>query len=335
MREPAQRVRWQRLASLAGAVSIGLIASQLLGAACLLELQHVRACGDLYVDPVAGEACEPGLPQSFADACAPYRDGRGQARCDEQCQIVASDRACARCGDNIIDDDDEESGGGSGTNGGTTGEGTSGGEVGFHEECDTSEIGDARCPGVPDERPGCFECRLQWEDCPPYCGDGIVDPALGEECDGGGFVVELDCGLVADSPYQGIEYGSGRTRCTNCRWDRRDCSYCGNERLEDEIMEIDSNPPPLYSLPEVCDGERFDLVALARLGECPEGSRPNFSCTDECELDVRDGEPACCLLAGTGCDPDDATRPCCSSYDGDPEPGCVVDPSGITASLCR
>lgn len=282
-------------------------------AGCLLELEHRIACGDGHVDRDAGEACEPDDPASFAGACAQIGLPEGTAVCNDTCQIIADVDTCSppklpRCGDGVLDDG---------------------------EACDGSTS--LLCPGEGAGAVPCVACEIRVDACPPACGDGKIDPSLHEECDEGDATpATYDCRSQVDTPYQGVAYGSGVATCVACRWDRSDCSYCGNGSREDETWQVDSSDPPLYAKRESCDGDVFDPSALIVFGQCDVGSRPNVGCSATCEPEPRYGEPPCCLMAGTGCDPDDATAPCCARDDpGGLGPACVVDPAGFLPPRCR
>lgn len=88
------------LAGLAGVV-IG-------GTSCLLDLDHSLACGDGYVDPLAGEECDPADATSYANKCV-TEDGVRDAICDEtSCELRDSDLECAACGNGSVELDDGE-----------------------------------------------------------------------------------------------------------------------------------------------------------------------------------------------------------------------------------
>jgi hypothetical protein len=193
---------------------------------------------------------------------------------------------------------------------------------GADEECD---------PGDDDSLvAGCLErgvqtcdpvtCQIHYEPCPNVCGNGIVEPLQGEECDptlddlaasGNG----RPCTSI-DNPGP-LEFADGTARCVNCVYDLRDCHYCGDGRRQREGVH-----------PEDCDGLDFDPDARAEFcftncGAADFDPVPTaVSCQAECASDCggfafpADGK-RCCLPGGE-------TRvpgiPCCNP----PAPG---DPS--------
>lgn len=273
---------------------------------CLVELEHRLACGDGYVDDEAGEECDPNAPESFARACTQAQLGDGTAQCDpETCVIVVSLAICKACNDGVLAPG---------------------------EDCDLST--DEECPNGGQAR--CTDCVVDLSQCHPWCGDGQV--GLDEECDpeGGGFATTPSCTDRADglalvpSPYgEGHLYGSGESRCDseNCRWERSNCSYCGNGQVDDgEPLRIDAHNDALIAPPEWCDGVGFSKVALEAYAsehgfECPLSQRPNVGCVaigtpGACYGFVaRDDGQSCCMLANELYPGDEAGLRCCWEYD--------------------
>ncbi|MGB1017195.1 MAG: hypothetical protein ACPG4T_23865, partial [Nannocystaceae bacterium] len=183
------------------ALSLGLGLPIVSG--CLLELDHEVACGDGYVDSLAGESCDPGVPSSYENACEGTSRPLGIGGCDPNtCQIINSAAQCATCGDGVVDGD---------------------------EQCDSDNVQGQACLAGGTLR--CVNCMIDKTGC-NKCGNGDDDP--GEECDYRKpnieeLAAEISC-LGLPSPYIGIPYGGGgTTRCNSeCRWDRNTCSYCGN-----------------------------------------------------------------------------------------------------------
>lgn len=239
-------------------VVIAFGAGMILGG-CVVELDHVLACGDGYIDELAGEECEPNVPESFEDGCVGTNRPFGNARCDpDTCEIVATELQCARCGDELVD-------------------------VAAGEECDGSNNG-ARCPNG--ETPACSAttCMIVWESCGP-CGNAVRDE--GEECDWadvGGLAVKRACGgddplepYRLEKPYMS---GSSATCTETCEYDRRGCGYCG-DGVQDPALPVGEDA---LSWPELCDGDDFDELAVAdAYPECAAmGARPDVVCDDDC-----------------------------------------------------
>lgn len=287
---------------------LALVAGSLAGSACLIELDHVLACGDEYVDEAAGEECDPNDPEQAYKAACPNNNGG----CDpETCQIIATEAQCAKCGDGVID-------------------------VAAGEECDGSNIG-AQCWG--DGRPTCTpQCKLDTSTCDP-CGNNEVDP--GEECDdkgGGDLVMPVACAGSFEeaplrSPYIEYPYTSGQTvTCLpNCEYDRTNCAYCGNGTINGPLYV--SLTSSATSLAEVCDGDHFDKAEQAEsFPLCAElNAYGNVACDANClDYTPRDG-PACCLPPNSPCPLEGDSLRCCYEY-AHPEAGeyClpVIVPTG-------
>ncbi|HWB74570.1 MAG TPA: hypothetical protein VG755_06435 [Nannocystaceae bacterium] len=284
----------------------GAVAGTTLG--CLIELEHRLACGDGYVDPEAGEECDPGDEDSFKDACADGNLGGGTAICNpETCELEADEMVCAKCNDGVH-------------------------VIGL-EECDLVAPMNAEC-GMGGQ-PSCIDCMISYESCLPYCGDGDVDPA--EECDPdpndeAGLATTVSCDAEDESHLPRVQsaqgsaarFGSGETTCdaSTCHWFRQSCSYCGNGTLEDTILPKDPYNPAVLSLAEWCEGEVYSKTALeAYYDGCSESQRPNVSCAkpgepDACRgfIDHDDGE-LCCQLEDELYPGDDASLRCCWEYE--------------------
>lgn len=273
-------------------MALGAVAAN----ACLVDLDHVFACGDGYVDRSVGEECDPNDEASYIDACPNFPNGR--ARCDPQeCTIIATDEQCADCGDGIIDPG---------------------------EECDGSNLG-VPCWGAG--TPTCqLDCTIDFSTCDP-CGNGIVEGD--EECDDGfgtmdddEIVVPVFCAgtLTEDplaSPFSTLPYTAGSTnRClSNCTYDRRDCTYCGNGVRNDATFNSPYDSGSMTQR-EVCDGADFDTTKMQN--EFPlcwqEGAWGNVACNDDClDWTPRSG-PLCCLPRGSACPPEGSGTHCCYYY---------------------
>ncbi len=277
--------------------ALALAVGAAAGNACLIELDHVLACGDGYADPLAGEECDPLDEDSFVGACAQTSHPNGEAACDPKtCKLIKTAEQCAKCGDGIIDF-----------------------EVG--EECDGSNIG-VGCWG--DGSTACTnECKIDFSACAP-CGNKVLDP--GEECDGngtdGGIVLPRNCAgspeeeplrspFIMDFPYTS---GTAATCLPNCTFDRTSCGYCGNGVRNDALLV--SLGGSTLSMPEICDGDLFDSEWLANeFPLCEQiGAQANVECAANC-LDVSPREgPACCIPKNEACPADGDSLRCCYEY---------------------
>ena len=292
-------------------------------------------CGDGMVDPDLGETCDPpgstpdtppGNMNECRDTCTYCGDGivnngeecddPNDPRCSDDCMIIPP-----FCGDGIVD---------------------------MGETCDP--------PGsVPDTPPGNENvCR----DSCTYCGDGIVD--IGEECDDpndplcsneckllpscGDGMVDPDMGETCDPPGSVPNTPPGnmnacRDTCTYCGDgivnDGEECDDPNDPRCSDDCMII----PPfcgdgIVDMGETCDppgsvpdtppgNENVCRDSCTYCGdgivdngeECDDPNDP--ACTDTCELRV----------CGDGIVDEDLGETC------DP-PGSVPD-DGFPNNLCR
>ena len=290
-----------------------------LAAACAFPLDDEIACGDAYVDRAAGEECDPQDPaRGYEQACVGTTRPRGVAACDPStCTIVNTREQCAVCGDGIVDTD-------------------------LGEQCDGDNLNGAVCPGgVGTLQCDPQSCQFDTTYC-KRCGNGMIDE--GEECD-----VNLDPAVLTQGPPPCTElaspYADGRpytggepSRCLDdCRWDRTGCHYCGNGSLETQDVEV---------VPELCDGERFDVPALEDLlanSACTSFNsdlRPIVTCASNCTdmVPVIEPEP-CCVKAGGMCPAEGVPLRCCSeiydpAFEGEP---CqvVFDSFGNAVEVCR
>jgi hypothetical protein len=292
-----------RLVTIAAAIATGAI----VGSACLIDLDHRIACGDGYHDPIAGEECDPGDPDSFENACEGTNRPQGTAACDPKtCQIIKDRLQCAYCGDGVLDDDFIM---------------VDGMTVRL-EECEGNNI-PKLCPTSGPV--GCSDCRLDFSKC-DKCGNGEVETELGEECDPeviGGIAIPRPCAgdgefQPLDTPYQDYPYTSGYTaRClSDCTFDRQDCGYCGNG-VADGAREIAISPEQNVRMsdPEECDGHDPNDVAIEQAFPQCDGDfvTANVGCSDECEFMPRGG-PTCCLETAAPCPDEDDPARCCHEY---------------------
>ncbi len=334
---------------------LGLGASSALQISCLIELDHQLACGDGYVDTMAGEECDPQDPaRAHESACAKNGFSAGKAGCDPTtCQIVVSAAQCSVCGD---------------------------GQATGNEPCDGVDLRGLECPaGGPGLR--CKEdCTLDVALC-ETCGDSVFDPMV-EECErkiacnddgdcptgicnpqgvcaldgGGGLATPVSCETLEPPAGSSSGYSSGQvfaSQCTEaCTLDRSTCNFCGNGQLDGSYNDIGPDGTYVPRAAEICDGDKFDPDALSTACQdlCTNGSgtvlelRCEAQCGDSCqdisasEADIGDPEAlSCCVLGGEKCNPQ---FPCCFALD-NPEladQAClpVETPEGIVIGLvCR
>lgn len=231
--------------------------------ACLVEPDHVLACGDGYVDALVGEECDPNDPRSFEDACLETSRRFGVGGCDpDTCEIVDTAEQCAFCGDGIID-------------------------AAAGEECDGSNIGAAcKAGGEPTCTP---LCTIDLESC-EQCGDGEPDPD--EECDpgatAGGLVAAYPCaGMLPRDVEKPYTSGTAVLCLDECMYDRSGCGYCGDGVQDPPLPNAFHNDDK--SDPELCDGDDFDLPALA--DEDPTCAEPDAQPIVTCNADCRGVSP--------------------------------------------
>ncbi|MCY1061398.1 hypothetical protein [Nannocystis sp. SCPEA4] len=302
---------------------VSLLAASLgVAAGCLIELGARPDCGDGYIDPLAGEDCEPDAPDSYADKCTELGKVASPAACNPKtCTFDAG--GCSACGNGVVD---------------------------AGEECDPEDMTQPTCPGE-----GVAVCRdnctVDVSGC-EACGNGVVD--IDEECD---YAADLDNIAIQvpctelDSP-AGItrRYGSGNsTQCTSkCEWDRSSCSYCQNDKLEGEDLVGDlyvDFEQTIMPVPEVCDHEQADKEAL--VAHCQDACGSNyrveckFQCADDCQAFNTAAVPLeqldCCTARGEACPYlqgklIDGRKPCCFDPGDGGEP-CELALGGLY--LCR
>src|SRR4030095_13282879 len=97
---------------------------------------------------------------------------------------------------------------------------------------------------------------------------------------------------------------------------------CGDNQLDVEPVLVAL--PDAKTLPEWCDGDKFDGVKLAdEFGTLCETAtldlRPNVGCADDClDFVPRPGKEPCCRVKFEACPGDGETPRCCAEYD-DPD----------------
>jgi hypothetical protein len=200
------------------------------------------------------------------------------------------------------------------------------------EECDGENLDGQVCDGdagtlacYPSTHPE-FPCKFDRRAC-DNCGNGIVEPELGEECDpsdtpslaqtrqcaGDGMSPGIASPFPGDPPKP---YASGTyQQCReNCKWNRSTCSYCGDGVLDVTPLLVDQFGDANPSQPEECDGDAFSQARLelsTRWEVCTtienphepgtflDGVRPNLGCNATCRAGA--GSPTCCVRAGEAC----------------------------------
>lgn len=289
---------------IAAACIVAAIASGAVASACTLDLDLRISCGDGYVDVEAGEECDPAVPGSYESACEGTIRPFGTAVCDPiTCEIDNSPLTCHFCGDGEVDAPEPAL-----------------------EECDGNNFNGDSCPGGAGVLRCTNECTKDDSAC-ERCGNGIVEPEFGEECDPAealSLSTPRPCagdgisGGIA-SPFQGEPpkpFASGTyQQCRdNCKWIRSACSYCGDGVLDDTPLQIDPFADANFSQPEECDGDAFSEARLQlstrwetcnaienplEPGSFLEGVRPNLGCNAMCGAGA--SEPTCCVRAGEAC----------------------------------
>lgn len=283
---------------------LGLVAGAWAPSACTLQLDDGIACGDGFVDTLAGEECDPGDPSSFESACLGTDRPDGIGACNPvTCEIENDIETCAVCGDGIAD-------------------------VSAGEECDGDDFLSATC--IAGGAIQCNDdCTLDRSAC-VNCGNGVLDPW--EECDP--LAVEIltmgkpECSELA-SPNINKPYSSGVPgRClSDCRWERAGCSYCGDGTLDEDPLAVDPEGN-FQTLPEICDGVDFDSEALdskingSNCSLLDEMARPIVECSDDClEIIPRtDLAQPCCLEKYAPCPSAGDTLRCCFEHENPQEP---------------
>lgn len=280
----------------------------LQGADGCSESCQLERCGDGVIDQELGESCDDG--NRVTESCD-YAD-RSCLVCNRLCQRVNG--AVSFCGDGVLDEE--------------AGESCDPGSV-PPTSCEYGEASCERCSafcqlqsltgavcgdGIMEQDETCDDGNThQFDGCDEncqqeFCGNGVLQPHLGEYCDDGNRVDGdgcdpfcLDqfgaCGDGALSPYEECEPGlSGSETCDRCFFLR-----CGNGVMQAGEECDDGNRYHGDGCSEDCLIERCGdgLVQVLDGEECDDGnSEGGDGCSDRCHIECGDGV----LEAHEGCD---------------------------------
>lgn len=149
-------------------------------------------------------------------------------------------------------------------------------EVG--ERCDPAldSSFEGRCdgPDMPGARAVCNDaCEIECR----FCGDDVLEPGEGEECEPASFNEEC--------------HGVGFLACVDCKIDDSDCDPCGNGNVDPgEDCDVDAN------LDDITDPEQIQCIGLPVPGNPGKtftaGTR---TCNSDCTWDMGN-----CSLCGDG-----------------------------------
>jgi cysteine-rich repeat protein len=296
-------------------------------------------CGDGIVSESAGEECDDrGVSSTCNIDCtlALCGDGMVNAIAGEECDTAGSSASCdsdctvARCGDGLInptagescDDGNVVAGDGCAdcrTNG-ICGNGT----LDTGETCDDSNTVDgdgcsASCrlescgngtlePGESCDHGGVFTATCDSDCTPAICGDGVLNPMLGEQCDDGGrsATCDHDCtlttcgdGVVNTAVGEECDTGGDSVSCDH------DCTVarCGDRMVNPLAGEtcdeggVDTTTCNRDCTVPVCGDGQVNRVA----GEDCETGGESFFCDGDCTFAwCGDGVPN--AAAGEACD---------------------------------
>ncbi len=247
-------------------------------------------CGDGVVD--IGEECDG--ENLYGNTCATRGYYTGDLTCNVDCTFNETD-----CGDD-----------------GYCGDGVINVENG--EQCDGDTLGGATCNDAADTHYyggtlRCSDtCEFDYSDCAAagYCGDGNIDTAFGEVCDGASLPSEETC---ASNGY----YGSSPLVCGgDCQLDFSPCQgRCGDgvldgafgEACDGQAMGVETCETLNYHGGSImCSAQcQYDLSPCEAYGQCGDGVlQPSYETCDGTDF----GDATCRDLAkATGelqCDPD-------------------------------
>lgn len=230
-----------------------------------------------------------------------------------------------------------QGGGGTGGTGGqtttTTGTGASGGGSTGHdcgdgtidddEECDQDNLGGQTCEslGFVGGTLSCSgACKLDTSEC-TKCGNGSVEPQLGEECD---FDAMGDPLVLTTCQGLGFTGTSANPGCdATCHYDTGPC-LCGNGTVD---------------AGEGCDGADFDGKTCQSFGF----TGGTLACSPQCEILATGCSQSTCgngvVDAGEACDGANLNGKTCvtQGFTGGTlacSPACQLDTSGCTSPVC-
>ncbi|MBU1242226.1 formylglycine-generating enzyme family protein [Myxococcota bacterium] len=265
-----------------------LLAIAVFQIACNAEVKTTETCGDGFLDP--GEACDQGEFTVTTCQQLGFYVQNGTLGCNSDCTIDTS--VCAlQCGDGIVStvhgEDCEGTDPGSQTcqglslGGGTLacrpetcrfdvsgcelqavcGDGTI---TAPEEQCEGSDLGGQTCTdlGYYGGDLSCkLDCSFDLASCESFgrCGDGQVQTASGEECDGGN---------LNGQTCEGMDYHGGALACANCAFDVTACEAvgsCGDNVIQAGFGEA-CDGTDLDG--ETCDSQGFYAGDLACLENC-------------------------------------------------------------------
>ena len=262
---------------------------------CTFDTSACRSCGDGVINN-QGEQCD-GVALGGKTCATVNPSATGTLACASDCTLDAS--GCSFCGDGkknggeVCDGADLGGAscaslipGSSGTLGCSStctfdktpcqycGDGTKNGS----EVCDGTDFGTASCAtlvgfgstGTLKCNPGCGTISTAACSAVVTCGDGVVDPSKGEQCDGsvpGGVTCATETGQSG---------ATGTLSCTNnCRLDRTKCHYCGNN-VRDNAGEVcdgtdlgGATCPPDYTGKPTCSPLTCQLDSSSCLCQAP------------------------------------------------------------------
>ncbi|HEV8323995.1 MAG TPA: hypothetical protein VG389_20430 [Myxococcota bacterium] len=286
--------------------------------ACAFDLSGCTLsadCGNATLD--AGEDCD-GANLGAGDCILEGFDG-GVLACSGICRYDTS--GCRLCGNGAV-----ESG----------------------EQCDGGDLGGATCAsigmGFASGTLGCTtSCTYDVAGCdvPVLCGNGMIDAAAGEQCDGtllggqtcatqglGGGALACTPGCVFDTSGcaacgngvvemgESCDGSTGGTTCGtlghdggalscagDCTFDESGCTDCGNGNAE---------------AGELCDGGDLGGASCASLGL----GAGMLGCTTDCSAyDTSGCLPVICMPGAPYCDTDGRTQHVCNAAGTGPAPG--------------
>jgi len=220
--------------------------------ACKAEVKVNNNCGDTILDP--GEQCDgSNLTESSCESLG-FHKTEGVLQCTSSCQFDTADCGLARCGDEAI-------------------------QTIYGEQCDGADLGGASCVTEGYERGtlGCSDsCRFDLSGCEGAgrCGDGVLQSAANEQCDGN----QLD-----DSTCESLGFHGGILACdTSCQFDTTGClGRCGDSTVQVQFGETcdGSNLQEKTCLTEnyyagtlACNEDcTLDFTSCAEAGRCGDG----------------------------------------------------------------